>query len=116
MCGRDDPDGRPSKPTLFGPPTVNPTGGNKDPDPGDHRGLFFAPLVLAIVALACGGGSTSGGKTEREKTPYGDRYPEGKRGPIHRGGVGGVTQGEEKRYGRKWLGFARLRGGRRVWA
>lgn len=57
-----------------------------------------------------------GGKGQRQRTPYGHRYPETERGPIQRGGTGGVQQPAR----RPRLYFRRLAelviGGRRVWA
>lgn len=52
MCNKDDDD------TLYGPGTFNATGGRRDPDPGDHRGLFFG--LLPLVLLACGSKSPGG--------------------------------------------------------
>lgn len=51
----------------------------------------------------CGGGNdndsgTPGGKTDRQKTPYGHRYPETRRGPIQRGGTGGTNSPPQRRY------------------
>lgn len=46
-----------------------------------------------------------GGKGQRERTPFGHLFPETKRGPIQRGGTGGVKQPAR----RKRLYFRALR-------
>jgi hypothetical protein len=101
MCGgggRDDHD--PDDPDNLGPRARKLIRKEDVPPWKGWTALPFVPLVLLAM---CGGGDGGddrppGGKTDRLRTPYGDRYPETKRGPIQRGGTGGTASPPKRRY------------------